>query len=142
MIKIQRLPITLALLGLVGMASYSSVASSANCDELDGGNKLASIHCGEAPSAMLTPEGELWAAFVQDEHVYVTRSADYGNSFSQPVRVNPVAENIEFNGENRPKIIVEDQNVFLSWTLPSMMTICLPAIALRASSLPRLVICT
>lgn len=114
---IKHLSTILSLLGLMGLAGYSSIASSASCTEATEGNDVVSIHCGEAPSATLTADGELWAAFVQDQHVYVTRSSDHGNSFSQPVRVNPVAENIEFNGENRPKIIVQDQNIFLSWTL-------------------------
>lgn len=115
--KIRQLPTVLSLLGLIGLAGYSTVASSANCAELDAENDVISIHCGEAPSATLTAEGELWAVFVQNEHVYVTRSSDQGSSFSQPVQVNKIAENIEFNGENRPKIIVQEQNVFLSWTL-------------------------
>ena len=115
--KIKRLSTMLSLLALLGMAGQSSVAYSANCAEETGGSVLVTIHCGEAPSATLTADGELWAAFVQNQHVYVTRSSDHGNSFSQPVRVNQLAENIEFNGENRPKIIVQGQHVFLSWTL-------------------------
>jgi hypothetical protein len=51
------------------------------------------------------------------KHVYVSRSEDEGVTYSTPVQVNPVPEDAEFNGENRPKIIVaEDGTVMLSWT--------------------------
>ncbi len=76
-----------------------------------------SVHCGSAPSATFDAEGNLWVAFVQDEFVYVSKSLDSGLSYSDPVKVNTVAEDAEHNGENRPKIIIDqDSNVFVSWT--------------------------
>lgn len=76
----------------------------------------ASIHCGEAPSATFDREGRLWVAFVQDLHVYVSHSDNLGADFSEPVRVNPEPEDAEYNGENRPKIIVNGKEIYVSWT--------------------------
>ncbi|MDG2420896.1 MAG: sialidase family protein [Gammaproteobacteria bacterium] len=77
-----------------------------------------SVHCGSTPSATLDSEGRLWVAFVQNEFVYVSQSNDLGKSYSDPVAVNSVAEDAEHNGENRPKIIVDESGtIFVSWTL-------------------------
>jgi len=106
-IKIQTFILGLGCLLLSGLVS----AQAANCS--DG---LISVHCGDAPSATFDAEGDLWVAFVQDMHVYVSRSEDRGRSFSIPTQVNPVAEDAEFNGENRPKIIVDGDEIYVSWT--------------------------
>lgn len=77
-----------------------------------------SIHCGSTPSAAFDPQGTLWVTFVQNEFVYVSQSKDLGNTYSLPVAVNSLAEDAEHNGENRPKIIVDDDGlIFISWTL-------------------------
>lgn len=78
---------------------------------------VISVHCGAAPSASLDDQGRLWVAFVQDQHVYVSRAAGPGRPFSEPVVVNPVPEDAEHNGENRPKILVNGDQVYVSWTL-------------------------
>ena len=80
--------------------------------------ELVSVHCGGTPSATFDQDGRLWVAFIQDRHVYVSHSDDYGNSFSQPVMVNKDAEEAEHNGENRPKIILDgESHIYVSWTL-------------------------
>ena len=77
-----------------------------------------SIHCGDAPSAMFDESGKLWVAFVQDEHVYVSHSMNEGKTFAAATVVNPVPEDAEHNGENRPKILVDqDGTLYVSWTL-------------------------
>lgn len=77
-----------------------------------------SVHCGDTPSAHYDSEGQLWVVFVQDQHAYVVRSNDQGKTFSPAVRVNDSPENIETNGENRPKILTDNggQTVYVSWT--------------------------
>lgn len=76
-----------------------------------------SVHCGSAPSATFDSEGKLWVTFVQDQHVYVSHSDDLGKNYATPVLVNPVKEDAEHNGENRPKIIVDgDSAIYVSWT--------------------------
>ena len=79
---------------------------------------VVSVHCGSAPSATFDSQDRLWVTFVQDQHVYVSRSDDRGVTYSTPVKVNAEPEDAEFNGENRPKVIVtKDGTMLLSWTL-------------------------
>ncbi len=92
--------------------SIAISAQSPDCEQ------SVSIHCGGAPSATFDASGRLWVTFVQNEHVYVSYSDDKGVSYGQAVVVNPVAEDAEHNGENRPKIIVDkDGTIYVSWTL-------------------------
>lgn len=106
----------LAAIVLLAFSSMSVSAANA-CDEASP-SKPVSIHCGDAPSASFDDNGRLWVAFVQDQTVYVSHSDDLGKTYSSAVAVNPVQEDAEHNGENRPKIIVDgDTTVFVSWTL-------------------------
>lgn len=108
-----------AALVLIAMCSSTQSASAQNCASLQEqhGKDYVSVHCGGAPSSSFDAQGRLWVVFVQDKHVYVSHSEDKGASYSTPVQVNEVAEDTEFNGENRPKIIVAPQGeVLLSWT--------------------------
>jgi hypothetical protein len=110
---------TLALASLLPGLLLSSPAHAQSCAALQAaqGAQTVSVHCGGAPSATFDQNDHLWVAFVADLHVYVSRSEDLGATFSAPVRVNAVPEDAEFNGENRPKIIVaDDGTVLLSWT--------------------------
>lgn len=78
---------------------------------------LPSLHCGVTPTPAFDPLGRLWVAFVQHGHVYVTHSRDLGTTFSPPIAVNPVVEEIYTNGENRPKIAFGPKGeIYLSWT--------------------------
>jgi hypothetical protein len=78
----------------------------------------ASVNCDSAPSATFDNNGRLWVAFVQNQHVYVSYSDSKGAAYSTPVPVNRKAEDAEFNGENRPKIIVDENGaIYVSWTL-------------------------
>lgn len=109
-----------ALLFFAAPASLMADAGAAqSCETLRAthGEDLISVHCGGAPSATFDRDNHLWVAFVSDKHVYVSRSDDKGVTFSEPVRVNAEPEDAEFNGENRPKIIIaDDGTVLLSWT--------------------------
>ena len=84
------------------------LANAASCSELQEqlGADIISVHCGGAPSAAVDADGRLWVSFVQNKHVYVAHSDDKGATFSEAVRVNAEPEDAEFNGENRPKIVV------------------------------------
>lgn len=82
---------------------------------------MISVHCGEAPSAWQSADGRLWVVFVQNQIAWLSHSDDVSAGFSTPVAINPVAENIEVNGENRPKIVVDHRpdyagHVYVSWT--------------------------
>lgn len=98
--------------------AFISGESYAICDQDMAIMLEKSVHCGDTPSATFDSNGILWVAFIQNEFVYVSQSNDFGKSYSYPVAVNPIAENAEHNGENRPKIIVDDSGtIFVSWTL-------------------------
>jgi hypothetical protein len=73
-----------------------------------------------AVSAVFDAQGRLWRAAVSEGHVIVSRSEDNGATFSAPVTVNPQAEFVAADGENRPKIVVADNgNIYVSWTRSS-----------------------
>ncbi|MEX0963933.1 MAG: sialidase family protein [Pseudohongiellaceae bacterium] len=104
-----------ALLGAAALLLPLSAIASA-CDATSE-SRSVSIHCGSAPSATFDDNGRLWVTYVQNQHVYVSYSDDLGASYATAVAVNPVKEDAEHNGENRPKIILdEDSNIFVSWT--------------------------
>jgi len=70
-----------------------------------------------AVTASFDSKGRLWLASVKDNHVQVSHSEDIGKTFSSPVQVNPEAEFVAADGENRPKILVAGNgNIYLSWT--------------------------
>lgn len=70
-----------------------------------------------AVGATFDAAGRLWLAKVQDGHVAVSHSEDRGKTYSAPVVVNPEAEYVAADGENRPKILVAGKgNVYVSWT--------------------------
>jgi hypothetical protein len=60
--------------------------------------------------------GRLWLAAIRGQHVYVSYSDDHGVTRSAPVKVNAEPESILGDGENRPKIIVRNGVVYISYT--------------------------
>jgi len=86
---------------------------------LDCGSEQASpsVHCGRTPTSAFDGAGRLQVAFEYGGRVYVS-TADPGlGSFSDPVAVNGDVEEIDVNGENRPKIaIAPGGEVYVSWT--------------------------
>ena len=60
--------------------------------------------------------GRLWLAAISGQHVYVSYSDDHGITRSAPVKVNAEPENILGDGENRPKIIVREGVIYISYT--------------------------
>jgi len=97
---------------LVPLCLSPAAAANPGCDAA-----VPSVHCGRTPTAVFDPGGTLWVAFEQDGRIFVTRSADGGSDFDDPVAVNPRPESVDINGENRPKIALgPDGEVFVSWT--------------------------
>jgi hypothetical protein len=101
------------------IALNSMVSASESVDAwVDCNLSIDTVDCGSAYSATMDRSGKLWVSYVRDQHVYVSQSDDKGKNFSSPVKVNNIAEDVEHNGENRPKIIVTSEGeVLLSWTL-------------------------
>ncbi|MDH3343534.1 MAG: glycoside hydrolase [Gammaproteobacteria bacterium] len=84
------------------------------CDKQDA---APSLSCANAPSAVFDDRGRLWFAWAFAEHVYVNYSDDRGKTYSTPVVVNSVAEDIYAMGENRPKIAIgKNKHIYISWT--------------------------
>jgi hypothetical protein len=70
-----------------------------------------------AATATFDAKGRLWLASVKDSHVLVSHSDDQGKAFNAPVIVNPEAEFVAADGENRPKILVAGNgNIYVSYT--------------------------
>lgn len=69
-----------------------------------------------ATTTVFDAKGRLWRASVQDGHVRVSHSDDNGKTFSAPVAANGTPEHIAGDGENRPKILVRNGVVYISWT--------------------------
>ena len=78
---------------------------------------MPSVHCGRTPTAAFDNDGNLWVAFEFGGRVYVSMAEDDFDAFSSPVAVNEAAEEIDVNGENRPKIAIgPGGEVYVSWT--------------------------
>lgn len=125
----MRTSTTLSLLALLLsplIAGPSAAAAHGGHDGAAGGPTLAqcqnaaalpSPHCGRTPTPAFDAQGRLWLAFVQGAHVYVTHGADGDNAFAPAVAVNPQAESIYSDGENRPKIaFTPSGTLVVSWT--------------------------
>jgi len=115
--KVLRFLTACLVLVLIGVAlSPSAISQTAGCETQS--RSIISVHCGGAPSATFDNRGRVWIAFVQEKQVFVSHSVDMGKTYSKPVAVNPVPEDAEFNGENRPKILIDgDSTLYVSWTL-------------------------
>ncbi|HEY0666045.1 MAG TPA: sialidase family protein [Gallionella sp.] len=73
-----------------------------------------------AVSVAFDAEGGVWRAAVSAGHVTVSHSGDKGSTWGAPVMVNPQAEFVAAEGENRPKIAVaRNGNIYVSWTRSS-----------------------
>jgi hypothetical protein len=57
-------------------------------------------------AASFAPDGRLWRLIPTKDAVYVDYSYDNGNSFQQPIKINPIPQKINVWPENPPAIIV------------------------------------
>jgi hypothetical protein len=70
-----------------------------------------------AISVAIDAHGTLWRASVKNGYVWVDKSSNLGKTFTNAVKVNPVAMKVSADGEARPKIAVAtDGMVYLTWT--------------------------
>jgi hypothetical protein len=70
-----------------------------------------------AISGAFDASGNLWRASVKGDFLQVDVSRDLGKSFSKPMVINTIAQNIAADGEARPKIAIGPEgNVYLTWT--------------------------
>jgi len=99
---------------VLALAMSATASASPDCDS---GDTPPSVHCGRTPTAVFDNEGKLWIAFEYGGRVYVSMAEDDLESLSAPVAVNADGEEIDVNGENRPKIAVgSGGEIYVSWT--------------------------
>ena len=98
---------------LVGGAATAAGPSAGACVDPD----APSVHCGATPTAAFDPGGRLWVAFAHRGRVHLAESPDTGWSFGTARAVNPIPEDIDTNGENRPKVAFgAGQELYVTWT--------------------------
>lgn len=74
------------------------------------------LHCGTTPEAVFDQQGRLWLVNVHQGYLYLQYSDDQAESFSVPVKINAVAEQVESRGDSRPQIAVDsNRRLFISW---------------------------
>ena len=77
-----------------------------------------SLACSDTATATFNNKGVLWITWVNNGFIYVQSSADKGVTFTPPVKVNTISEQIAAKGESRPKIKVDNNDViYLTWDL-------------------------
>lgn len=69
-----------------------------------------------ATSVAFDASGRLWRVQAQAGHIRISYSDDRGKRFSTPAVVNEIPEHIAGDGENRPKILLRNDVIYLSWT--------------------------
>lgn len=69
-----------------------------------------------AAGAAFAPDGRLWRATVNQGAIELAVSADFGQQFSAPFKVNPQPEAIAADGENRPQLAFGPQGeIAVGW---------------------------
>lgn len=69
-----------------------------------------------AVSVAFDPVGTLWQVAVNDGFVIVSSSKDFGQTFSEHVRVNAEKQNLTAKGEVRPKIALgPNGEIYVTW---------------------------
>ncbi len=102
-------------------AAASNTTSNAAGDAAAGREamwaKMLANQSALAVSATFDGKGRLWRVRVHEGHVQVDHSDDLGARFSPATTVNPEAEIVGTDGDNRPKIAVAaDGTVYVSYT--------------------------
>ena len=102
------------LVALLALVTGGPVVAGTHCGPEQ---TVPSVQCGRTPTPVFDDEGTLWVAFEFGGRVYVSAASGGLEAFSPPVAVNAEAEEIDVNGENRPKIAVgPGGEVYVSWT--------------------------
>ncbi len=74
--------------------------------------------CSDTVSSVFDHKGTLWITWVNNNFIYVQSSTDKGLHFSNPIKVNAIAEQVAAKGESRPKIKLDNKGtIFLTWDL-------------------------
>ncbi|HEX5312279.1 exo-alpha-sialidase [Aquabacterium sp.] len=112
---------TLIQAGLYSFAglAFALLAGPAWADAPAGGMHAQHARPQLGSSAIFSPTGQLLVAAKDGDHVVLYRSADEGQTWAEPIKVNTQAEAISADGQNRPKIaLATDGSALISWTQP------------------------
>ncbi|MCO7225148.1 sialidase family protein [Pleionea sp. CnH1-48] len=101
---------------LLALITVSSNAHSVNKKKVD--CKDIDIKCASTVTATFDENSTLWLLWSQNQSLVLQTSTDYGKSYSKPKVIEKINEPISSRGENRPKIIVDKDNIYLSWARP------------------------
>lgn len=69
-----------------------------------------------AVAAAFDEKGRLWVVNYEKRHLYARYSDDLGRTMSPPVRINAGPEDMLGDSENRPKLVVRGESLFVSYT--------------------------
>ena len=118
-----------AALGVVGavMAAAQMMAQHQHGPATGGRESSPVFRTGEirgpqggasaTPTVAFDRAGRLWAVWFEASHVYVSSSGDAGRTFGPAVQVTNVPEDVDANGEGRPKIAAAaNGDLYASWT--------------------------
>lgn len=120
-------PVLLAALACAGQAARPSASAPPPVDEHahahtlahDGMNAEKEVQIELGADAAFDPRGILWAVHKFNRHVAVSRSADLGRSWSQPVLVTLAPEPTDPGGDAQPKIALgPGGEIYVTWTRP------------------------
>lgn len=76
-----------------------------------------SMRCSPVVTASADGQGRLWLAWVHGGHVYVSSTRDGEAAPGAPVRVTVQPQELDVNGENRPKTVVAPNgDIYLTFT--------------------------
>lgn len=118
----------LFLIALVATISVNDAANASEHQHKQHSNKAKAqstslcadgdIRCAATVTTALSPNGDLWRVWVNNQQLYVQVSNDLGQTFSAPKPIAIARENIASRNENRPKIAFDQKGgVYLSWAL-------------------------
>jgi hypothetical protein len=103
---------------LCALALFASGGAIAH-DDMDMSHMEMAHGVPLGASAAFDAKGRLWVVDAVDKHIRVRHSDDMGRSLVEPTIVNPVAEPIYAEGENRPKLVFGTKGeIYVSWSQP------------------------
>jgi len=87
--------------------AFGLLSCAQSTQPVDSDASRVHAHGGLQVAAAFGPDGKLWRATPDKQHVYVDYSTDQGKTFSAPVVINSESQRIKVSGENHPGITVD-----------------------------------
>jgi hypothetical protein len=79
--------------------------------------RLGPTPASTTPTVAFDRSGRLWVVWTEEGHIYVAFSRDDGRRFNPAVRVTREPEDLDANGESRPKIAIgPGDEIYTTWT--------------------------